>query len=644
MPTRQKEGFLDTGIFRILVIGIFYLLFAGIIICQLWDTQIKGGAEYIKKLSKQSIRTIRVPSIRGRIFTSDGHLLADNIPSYDIYLHIAEVRKNGRTKTINYALSNLRKFFFKFDRPLETSFDKILTHMIRRPAIPMKVLGDLSEKELGIAYEIISNFPGLEIVTNYERDYPEGSIASHIIGYVRPETPPTKKDIVKKIDFTLSRLEKVDDILLTEDEQINIKKFFYFLPDLKGKNGIEAAFNDKIGMIDGIRGLSGEPGLKIVKVDNRGYSHEVLETYPEKNGNNIYLTLDWKAQEIAEKLLKDKEGAFVLVNADNGDILSMVSAPSFNLKDFYPRLSQEKWYDIRNNPKTPMVNRATAGQPPGSIIKPLTSFALLKKGVNQNEHIYCNAEAQIGNTSIKCWSYKKYGGIGEVNLTRALEQSCNKYFIENSLKHLKLVDFQNIFRMVGFGEKTGLPIGESRGLVPSRADKQRIFNGAHWNKFDMGLTSIGQGLTLITPIQAAMYVASIANGGELLEPRLLKEVRDYKGNILYKTKKKIKRELDISKSELDIVKEGMWNVVHAPTGSGKNAKNKFIELSGKTGTAQIGAKGKRTKNTWFICFGKNKGINYAACVYIYDRTDKLSGGRACAPIAKEFFEKYLKEE
>ena len=195
-----------------------------------------------------------------------------------------------------------------------------------------------------------------------------------------------------------------------------------------------------------------------------------------------------------------------------------------------------------------------------------------------------------------------------------------------------------MMRSAGLGRKTGIILPERKGLIPRRKDKKRIF-GCAWNEYDTALLSIGQGLILLTPLQAAVYAAALANGGTVWRPYILKYIRTPYGRVLYKTKPVKTGKLAATPAELAIVKQGMWRVVNASDGTAKKARNDYIELSGKTGTAEVGPRNKRYTNTWFIAFGRYKSELYSIAVFI---EKGASGGRTSAPIAGKLFNRWLK--
>ena len=260
---------------------------------------------------------------------------------------------------------------------------------------------------------------------------------------------------------------------------------------------------------------------------------------------------------------------------------------------------------------------------------------MLENGVSATDTILCPGKSYIGNTVIHCACRS---GHGPLNVISALEKSCNVFFIEQG-RVLGLEKLAETLSSMGIGKKTGFPLYERSGLLPSREDLYSK-TGRRWNVFDTALISIGQGNIRVTPLQAALFAAAIANGGTIWRPYLLKEVLDPKGNTIYVNTPSSRAELNINKKILTVLHEGMYNVVHASGGSGKRGNSKKIELYGKTGTAEKG-KGKNKKNnTWFIGFGSNKGTTYSFAVFV---ENGRSGGRTCAPIARAFFDTWLRE-
>ena len=590
-----------------------------IIEARLWQEQVYHGSDYVKAVSNQSIRRIRKPAPRGRIFTSDKKILADNIPVFNLVFHLAEMRKPGtRSKTINYILTAADRAGKTIGRTSKLTTEKIQRHINYTPALPITIFENLTTLELAKISELPIPIPGMEIITVPQRRYKYGETACHLLGYIRKDNPQKAAD---------------------RDE------YFYYIPDKKGKQGVEKKYDhsipvidiksDKFSRISKLRGLRGSPGSSLVRVDFRGYIHStcgnILHAQP---GHDIVLTINFRAQRIAEKLLKNYKGAFVLLDASTGAVIAMVSSPGYDISKFTPRLSPKYWNKLRNDPKHPLLNRATAGEyEPGSIIKPILAIALLENGMSASDMITCHGKSYIGDASIYC---DKHSGHGSINVISALEQSCNVFFIEQG-RVLRLEKISETFSSFGIGEKTEFPLYERRGLLPSRANKY-YRTGRRWNAFDTALICIGQGNIQITPLQAALYTAAIANNGTLWRPYLLKEVLDATGNTIYVTKPLPRKKIKISKRALKIVKKGMFQVVHGSHGTGRKANIRKIKLYGKTGTAEKGKGANKINNTWFIGFGTHKKTTYAFAIFV---ENGASGGKTCAPIARTFFNTWL---
>jgi penicillin-binding protein 2 len=595
---------------RIVIIGFILLAGYGILMLKLWIEQIQQGSQHREKISRQSIRRIREPSLRGRILTSDLRILADNAPAYDAFFYLEEMRRTDRNKTLNHILDTAAYLAKEIKRPAIAK-EELVRILNNRPGLPLPVFKYLTREEMSILHEISPGIKGLGIVPRTTRVYPEGSIAAHIIGFTRPEDPVSAED---------------------RDE------YSYYIPDLVGKRGVEKAFDifDVIGN-PGVRGMRGIPGYSLVQVDHRGYVYKTMdEGIKPMDGNNIVLTINWKAQKIADSIMRGYKGAFVLLDAETCAVIAMASAPAFDLRNFSPKIFPEYYGNINKDPNKPMLNRATSGvYTPGSILKPLVAMAILNSGISPNKQSVCDGETRIGDSKIKCASWQS-GGHGPLTMTGAIENSCNDYFIENGC----IAGLDAIFEVLqsaGIGSNTGFCLPDKKGQLPTSEFKERA-TGYKWNKYDTALLSIGQGIILITPLQAAVYCAAIANGGIIRRPYILKEIRDPFGNLLQFTQPEVKKHLKTTRENLNIIRQGMHLSVNSPHGSGKNAKNEAIDLYGKTGTAEVGPAYNRHKNTWFIGFGSHEDKTYALAILIENGE---SGGRSCAPLAARFFTEWL---
>ena len=608
---------------RIMMIAFIIFFLYAVICIRLWSIQVRGRDEIQSRMIRQYVRRIRIPAVRGRIFSSDGVLLAGNSASCDIMFHISEMRRPGpRQRTVEYVYSEAERLAALLGRENHLTREKIQKHMIHYPGLPVTVLKELNREELAKCYEIVPAIPGMEIVTNMQRTYPQGKIAGHLVGYVGRADPRNSEDF---------------------------SDYSYYIPDIVGRSGLERVCDTWNSLLppsvrnDETSGsqpeippekrplLRGLAGKELVTVDTFGFVRETIGVgVPAENGKDLTLTIDFKAQKTAERLLKGLCGAIVLLDASSGKVLAMASSPSYDPSVFVPRIRKSVYDALRLDPQKPLFNRATLGMyMPGSIVKPLVSIALLESDPSAENIVYCDGLTKIGTDSIACWNRS---GHGEVSLVDALAVSCNDFFVESGIK-LGLERLASVYSGAGIGSKTGFILPEGAGRLPDRSHKRK------WNSFDTGLISIGQGDILVTPLQAALYAAAIANGGTLWKPQIIQEVKDAKGMVLYQEQPESRGKLPASPKTLETVRNGMFLAVNSDLGGANRARNNSIQLSGKTGTAEVKIRD-NTKNTWFIGYGTRDDVTYAIAVLV---ENGVSGGKTCAPIAAKFFKEYFDE-
>lgn len=622
---QEKSPLLLTGIFapgqlRVLLIGIFFFIGFLLLAGKLYLEQIQSGDKHRRNISNQSIRRIRIPARRGKIFSGDLRLLAGNQAENNLVFYPEEMRLGRRAKSVRYMLDAADAIARAIGRENPLTAESITRHLNTRPGLPITVFKQLSPREAARALECARAFRGIDIEQGESRIYPCGRLAAHLIGSTRPES---------------------------REKAADRGEFFYYVPDLVGRDGIEREFdrlpgsNDAPDAVPGSPeaplGLLGLPGYSLVQVDHLGYIRQsLIDKIEPLHGNNVILTIDSRAQAIAESLLVGKRGAFVLLDASNGDILAAASNPAYDLGEFTPILRREYYQSLLNNPDRPLINRAFQGvYTPGSILKPLVALALLNAGINPASTLFCDGGISVGNATIRCASWRS-GGHGEVNLISALEKSCNPYMIANGLK-TGLRQIAQVLDSAGIGRRTDVELPEGKGTFPSDAAKRRLYRTG-WNAYDTALLSIGQGMITVTPLQAALYTAAIANGGDLWQPHLVRQVVDPYGNVVRERKPIRRSRLATTPEHLETVRRGMFEVVNSPGGSGQEAALPGMKLYGKTGSAEIGPRSNRRLTTWFICFITHQEKTYAAAIMI---EEGRSGGKSCAPLAAEFFSRYF---
>ena len=596
---------------RIFIIGIILILLTLVLAVKLFCKQANFQG-YNNKILHQSVRKIRIPARRGRIYSADYKVIADNRMIFDLLLYIHEIRRPGKEKTIEAVINEIIYMALLLGRENKFTRADIERHLNWYPGLPLKVFSDLNEKERAIINDHLADHRGWALEIDSVRVYPQKDWAAHLVGYTRKGDPADAADR---------------------------KEFSYYISDYEGKAGLEKVF-DRINSKEypALRGLRGKPGYSLVQVDNLGYvHHSLVQEISPLHGNHVVLNLEYNAQKKAQELLKYETGALVLVDADNGDVLAMASSPGYDLSRFSPRVEQDYYNKLVKDKTAPLLAKAFAGTyTPGSIIKVLIGLAILENGTAPESTVFCDGSTHIGDAKINCASYR-FGGHRDMDIYGALEKSCNDYFIEEGLKigREKICDFM---KAAGFGTAPALELPCASGLLPTVQNKYRIQKTSRWTDFDTALISIGQGLITISPLQAALYTAAIANNGKVFRPHLVNSILDHQGNILYQRKSSVASVIPASEAGFKAVREGMFRVVNSPTGSGRNGKLENYTIYGKTGTAEIGSKNNRRQNTWFIAFVKHNNRTYAAALVIQDGQ---SGGMTCAPVMAEFLEYYL---
>ncbi len=581
---------------RLLLCALVMVVALLLLVLRLWQVQVMQGPEHLEKTKRQSIRPIRINPIRGRIFDRNGEVLADNAAQYDIEFHVSEMRQPGRqNRTIIHIMATAARLSLLLNRPSPLTEAMLLKHLNQKPALPLVVFKNLSAEERARFAELSPPLVGVDLAPRTVRVYPHEGLASHVLG------------------FTGNRQPQLDD--MGDFARI------YVTREIGGREGLELQYDSE---------LSGHGGAQLVLVDTSGYVHEVLhESRAPQAGNNLHLTLDTRAQAAAETALRGHFGALVAVDVHTGAILAMASAPAYRHDLITAQLYREWQADTV---RKPMFNRALNNTyTPGSIVKPLVALAALHSGrLTPDDPYYCNGYYMIGDHPIHC---AKRSGHGNLDLREAIIVSCNPYFIGIGVK-TGLDNLAPMFAAAGIGEKTGIDLPETTsGLLPSRAFAKMAWH-RNWLVIDTAYVSMGQGAIDVTPLQAAIYTAALANGGKVLRPYLVQRVTDNRGKVLRNASVEIRHRLPATEEELAIVRQGMEGTVTSPHGSAKAMKEAGIPLAAKTGTAEIGSKDNRKKNTWIICYGPLPEPTIAvACVI--ENGD--SGGRTTAPVVSRFF-------
>ncbi|MCK5296905.1 MAG: penicillin-binding protein 2, partial [Alphaproteobacteria bacterium] len=409
-----------------------------------------------------------------------------------------------------------------------------------------------------------------------------------------------------------------------------------------GKAGIEKVYD---------LALRGKGGNKKVEVNALGRVIREMERNEGETGAEIQLSLDIELQKYAMKKLKNKSAAVVVMDIHTGSVLTLASTPSFDPNAFNKGLSFKEWSSLSSNPNHPLVNKATSGRySPGSTFKMIVALAALEAGViSPEQKVICKGHIELGNRRFHCW---KKEGHGAVNLKEAIQHSCDIYFYEIA-KRVGINRIAKMAKRFGLGEVSGIDLpNESNGLIPDKAwKKQKV--GDAWRLGDTYNAGIGQGFVLTTPLQLAVMTARIANGGIAVTPHVSIQKKDTDD------KEDSFPAMDISRANLQIIKDAMNSVVNAYGGTafGSRFKVKNATMSGKTGTTQVrrismqertseggvrkqeDIKRKLRNHALFVGFAPSDSPKYAISVLVEHGG---SGSKAAAPIARDVLRKAIR--
>ncbi len=586
-------------------VRIFYICFGFIFLglsVRLCNLQVIQGEKFRSRSENNRIAHRLVRSPRGMVFDATGEPLADNRASFSIYMVRENVKKLKRTIQVLAELT---------EQPYEELYQKTLRADRFQPFL---IQEDVSRKTIAFLAEHKPDFPGVFIKVAPLRKYPSLEQASHLVGYLGEiDTPSLKR----------------------------LKKRSYYPGDLLGQHGIERT-QEKF--------LRGKSGFKQVEVDAYGRELRVVRPFKERSGNDVYLTLNLELQKKAEALFEKHEGSIVILDPSDGAVLAMVSKPSFDPNIFATGIDTKNWKKLQKDPLNPLMNRATRGQyPPGSIFKIIMAFATLNEKItSSSEKIHCPGSFRFGAKVFQDW---KQEGHGHIDATQSLAQSCDVYYYNVGAK-LGIESIARYARMFGLGARTGFSSAEERGLVPSGAWKQRRFN-EKWYAGETISVSIGQGFNLITPLQAANLMATVANRGHLWKPYVVKKVLNPAGKVIYKSAPRLTRKIPISQEIFREVRKGLREVVHGARGTGKKARIPGIVVAGKTGTSQVVAlkfTGRKREpeelprkyrdHGWFVAFAPYENPTIALAI-LGEHAGRP--GSFFAPYARELISFYLKK-
>ncbi len=568
------------AIISYVIVGLMALLLLGF-----WKLQIINSDGYAQLAERNRVRTYPVIAPRGSMFDRQGRVLVDNYPSFSVLLLRDDAQQVQRllpqiADGLGLALGDVQQ---------QIDAAKALPHFQ-----PIVIKPEASPADIAFIESHRTDVPVLEMLMVHRRRYPRGGFLAHVSGYVGEVS-------ADQVDASAGR---------------------YRPGDIVGKTGLEKQYNEQ---------LMGTDGQRRVIVNSVGREVGRLEQTDATPGKPIRLTIDDDLQAIAEQDLAGKRGAVVALDPRTGEVLALASQPSYDPNDFAIRISGDEWKQLNDDPEHPLLNRAIQAQlAPGSMFKIFMTAGMLEsKAVPEDYKVFCPGFAEF------------YGRVfhdaekdhGEVDLHKAIVKSCDVYFY-NVGQRLGIDRISYYALKLGLGRKTGVDLpGEDSGLVPSEEWKERVFH-QKWYPGETISVSIGQGATVVTPMQIAYTIGGIAMGGVFHQPHLLMSESP-------------SPEVDfpISESTTDFITQAMWGVVNED-GTAAASRLPGIEFCGKTGTAQvIGADnksraGKQTQtknNAWFVGFAPRRNPEIVVAVLVQAGG---FGAVSSAPIARDVVKAY----
>lgn len=585
-------------LFIIVTIGL------SLLVVRLWYLQVMKGDELRQRSENNSVRLRKIKPLRGLIMDAERRVLVDNQPSFDLLF------VPNRSKDVSAIAEKIQARYAKASLP-PAAFGTLPERV--KPFLPITLERNITREKLAVLETHALELPGVVVEVTPVRQYLSGEMTAHLIGFT-------------------------GEVSREELERDPAGQFSS--GDVIGKFGIERFLDPH---------LRGQSGAEQVEVNVSGKAVRSLGRIPSLPGQNLLLTIDATLQEAAFKALAQRSGAVVALNPRDGAVLALVSSPAFDPNLFTGGIAPEDWEALAGDPRHPMENRAISGQyPPGSTYKPVIAAAALEEGlVTPETTFFCNGAFELGNRTFRCWQEK---GHGNVNLHRALVESCDVYFYQLG-KGLGVDRIARYARMFGLGAPLGVDLQrEKGGLIPTRDWKLARFKQP-WQMGETISLAIGQGYNLVTPLQLANLYATLASGGTRYRPRLLKQLESSDGGVVKRYAPEKLGDLPLRPETIQAITRGLWGAVNEKGGTGYALKRSQADVAGKTGTAQViglpqDAKARKAKrilaqhrdHALFACFAPHDRPEIAVAVIVENAGH---GGSVAAPVARKVIDAYF---
>jgi penicillin-binding protein 2 len=593
----EKVSALRLTAVQYVVLFIFLLLAYG-----LWRLQVMESGKYSLLAEQNRVRNVPILAPRGKILDREGRIIVDNYPSFSALL----LRDSSRD--LNADADAIAK-------GLHLNPDEVRLRMKRSAWLPgyqpIFLKEDITPDELAFIESHKNELPELETIMAHRRLYPRNGFVAHLIGYVGEVT----------------------------EDMLNQPQFELYTPgDVVGVSGVEKQYN-------GI--LMGKNGSRRAIVNSHGREVSRLDETPAEPGKQLKLTLDLDLQIAAEQAIEGKNGAIVAMDPHTGEILAMVSRPTFDPNDFAVKISRDEWNKLVNDPDKPLLNKAIQAQlAPGSTFKIIMATAGWQEGIAQTLHVNCTGGAMFYGRRFGCWVKS---GHGAVDLPKAIYQSCDVFFytLAEKLGIDRIAKYATAF---GLGQKTGIDLpNEVTGVMPSEEWKIRNFK-QKWFAGETISVGIGQGAVAITPVQLMRAVGAISMGGRMVIPHVINPTNLPTGFVQATNYTEVK-EVPIDPTGWNTITDAMSRVL-LPEGTAPSAHIPGIDIAGKTGSAQIVSLALRAKhqnnadfaqNGWFVGFTPRRNPDIIVCVLFEGGEHGKLAARLATQVIKAYVDKQQRQ-
>ncbi len=595
----DKVSQVKLTVVQYVILAIFLVLGYG-----LWRLQVAGHDDYAKQAEQNRVRQIPILAPRGKLLDREGRIIVDNYPSFSALL-LRDQTKDLLTDADKIASG------------LHMDADEVRTRIAkfaRAPQYqPIILKDDITPDELAFIESHHNELPELDTIMSHRRLYPKGGFMAHVIGYVGE----------------------------INEDMLNQEKFQFYNPgDVVGMAGVEREYNDW---------LMGKNGSRNAIVTARGKEVGVMSETPAVPGKPLKLTIDLDLQIAAEEALGDKNGAIVAMDPRTGEVLAMVSRPTFDPNAFAVRITRKEWNELVTDPAKPLLNKAIQAQlAPGSTFKIIMAMAGVQEGIAQTLNVHCNGGAEFYGRRFGCWVK---GGHGSVDLTKAIYQSCDVFFYTLAEK-LGIERIAKYATMLGLGQKTGIDLpNEVSGVMPSEEWKIKNYK-QKWYAGETISVGIGQGAVATTPVQLMRAIGAIAMGGKMVVPHVVDPTTLPPEMVQVSHVNEGTKQIDLNPEGWVTITNAMARVL-LPEGTAPSAHIPGMEIAGKTGSAQIVSLANRARfankeefaqNGWFVGFTPRREPEIiVVCLFQGGEHGRLAA-RVATLVLKAYVEKRRKVE